>query len=200
VHAEGNVCAFDAELPLPLENLAKVLNAALPRDVRVLRAHAAAANFHPRFDARCRWYQYQIRGPVAPMEQWRYCWELEAGIDVEAMVTCAELFRGEHDFAAFAAEKHGAANSICTVTEIELDNWRVFAPSSASAGGSLDLKLNISANRFLRHMVCRIVGAVVAAGLGKLSLDEVRDALETQKRIKFKPAPPRGLTLMKVEY
>jgi hypothetical protein len=28
----------------------------------------------------------------------------------------------------------------------------------------------------------------------------VRDALETQKRIKFKPAPPRGLTLMKVEY
>src|SRR5512138_2978006 len=51
VHAEGNVCAFNAELPLPVARLPLVLNNRLPGDLRVGAAQLVAATFRPRFDA-----------------------------------------------------------------------------------------------------------------------------------------------------
>lgn len=63
------------------------------------------------------------------------------------------------------------------------------------------LVFHISADRFLRGMVRLIVGACLNAGLGQVSLDEIRKALEQQTRIaKSWSIPPDGLFLTEVKY
>jgi tRNA pseudouridine38-40 synthase len=63
------------------------------------------------------------------------------------------------------------------------------------------LIFEISANRFLRGMVRLIVGASLQVGRGKLSLDEIREAMDTQSPIpRADSAPAHGLFLAHVEY
>lgn len=59
----------------------------------------------------------------------------------------------------------------------------------------------ITADRFLRGMVRLIVGMCLNVGLGKISLEDVRESLEIQKQLKKSwSVPPEGLFLTKVEY
>lgn len=190
VHAMGNVCAFDAQLPLPAARLPDVLKARLPVDLRVLRAQAAAADFHPRFDALERSYRYRFCHSERDPALWRCAWCVEPGLDMQAMRQAAALFSGEGWYSAFAEGSLEREQSRCIIRECRI----------TELPGDSGMELWISANRFLRHMVCRIAGAVLAAGQGRISLADLGQALNDQKRLRFKPAPPRGLTLMKVTY
>ena len=59
----------------------------------------------------------------------------------------------------------------------------------------------ISADRFLRNMVRAIVGTMVDIGLGKISLDDFRNIIESKNRSKAGfSVPAHGLYLVKVEY
>ena len=60
---------------------------------------------------------------------------------------------------------------------------------------------HISANRFLRGMVRLIVGMCIRVGQGKLSLEELRTAMDEQTRLP-KPwsAPAEGLFLSGIRY
>jgi len=63
------------------------------------------------------------------------------------------------------------------------------------------LVYHIAANRFLRGMVRLIVGCSIRVATGKLSIEEVREALEQQTRIRNAySAPAQGLFLTKVKY
>ena len=60
---------------------------------------------------------------------------------------------------------------------------------------------NIAANRFLRGMVRLIVGCSIRVATGKISLEEIQDALKHQTRIhNAYSAPAQGLFLTKVKY
>src|SRR5512142_2393325 len=60
VHATGHVIAFDLQWAHSLQQLGRALNANLPEDVAVKAVELAAADFHPRYDARSRCYRYQV--------------------------------------------------------------------------------------------------------------------------------------------
>src|SRR5579883_1989543 len=60
VHALAQVAAFSLKNPIPAPNLKKAMNRVLPRDIRVLDVAEAAENFHPRFDAIAKTYEYRI--------------------------------------------------------------------------------------------------------------------------------------------
>src|SRR5262245_11250104 len=67
VHALAQVAAFDLGNPLPLSNLVKAMNRLLVRDVRVLHAVQVAGDFHPRYDAVAKTYEYRIhRTDICP--------------------------------------------------------------------------------------------------------------------------------------
>src|SRR6185437_509272 len=51
VHALAQVAAFNLSNPIPCENLRKAMNRLLPREIRVISAESASADFHPRYDA-----------------------------------------------------------------------------------------------------------------------------------------------------
>ena len=99
VHALAQVAAFNLANPIPPENLRKAINRLLPRDIRVLCVEEAAADFHPRFHARAKTYEYRIlRAEVCPPFDRLYVHHHPYPLNEAAMIELAPLLEGEHDF------------------------------------------------------------------------------------------------------
>lgn len=189
VHADGNVCAFDASLPMPVENLAVMLNNQLPEDLRVIGQWLADPGFHPRFDAKLRTYTYRIWQDLhAPVDRYRYVLEYGGPLDCRLLESVAVRFAGEHGFRSFCRNPEEGDHCICVLEPIEVEQR------------GAEVSIRIAGNRFLRHMICRIVGALLAFSEGRLSEDDITEALDAGKELKLKPAPARGLTLTRVDY
>jgi tRNA pseudouridine38-40 synthase len=104
VHALAQVAAFTIDNPIPVDNLRRAMNRLLPRDIRVLSVEEAAPDFHPRFQARRKTYEYRIfRGEIGSPFDRRYVYHHPYPLAIEEMSALAPLLEGEHDFAAFAA-------------------------------------------------------------------------------------------------
>jgi tRNA pseudouridine38-40 synthase len=197
VHARGQVVHFDHEGGLSPRELKRAWNAHLPDDIWVARLGRASANFHARHDAVARTYRYQLalgRKACSPFVR-RYAWPVLRPVDWSGMNAATDAVVGAHDFRRFAkgVGKHRAPGDgepgRCTVREAR---WL------RSREGRV---LEITADRFLRHMVRALVGAIVAVGLGRIGPDEVVAALDSEgARPRAGYAPPQGLFLWAVEY
>jgi tRNA pseudouridine38-40 synthase len=78
VHARGQVAHFDPPGGnMDPEAYFKAFNSLLPRDIRVRRAEEVSPDFHSRFSARSRHYQYFLKDSslVYPWEE-PYCWRV----------------------------------------------------------------------------------------------------------------------------
>jgi tRNA pseudouridine38-40 synthase len=193
VHALAQVAAFDLNNPIPVYNLRKAINRLLPRDIRVLSVDEAALDFHPRYHASAKVYEYRIwRGEICPPFEHRYWYHFPYPLDIARMQSVARLFCGEHDFSAFAAaderdsEDRSMVRSIYS-SEMELADDR--------------LCYRVRGSGFLKHMVRHIVGFLIEAGKGNAGEDHLRSLLENPGPRKSGPAAPaRGLFLIRVEY
>ena len=105
------------------------------------------------------------------------------------MNCAAQIFVGDHDFAAFRS----------LGTEVRTTTRRV--TSSEWTRESNVLLYRVEANSFLRHMVRAMVAAMVEVGRGKLTADKVATILEGLDRHAAPAnAPPGGLYLVEVRY
>src|SRR5271169_2451636 len=145
VHALAQVAAFSIANPIPVENLKRAMNRLLPRSIRVLAVEEAAADFHPRFQARAKTYEYRIwRGEIcAPFER-LYVLHHPYPLDLDRMIEAARVFQGEHDFSAFAAaddRDEEGASKVRTIfsSNLELSGER--------------LVYRVRGSGFLKHMV-----------------------------------------------
>ncbi len=193
VHALGQVGAVSLDNPIPLANLRKAMNRLLPPAIRVLAAVEAPANFHPRFDAVAKTYEYRIaRGEVCSPFDWPYWHHFPYPLDIASMTRIASLLEGEHDFAAFAASDDRDAEGKSKVR-------RIFASTIETAGQRLIYR--ITGSGFLKHMVRNIAGTLLQAGKNRLDAEAFARLLDPRYRIKAGPrAPAKGLTLVSVEY
>ncbi|MGE0452308.1 MAG: tRNA pseudouridine(38-40) synthase TruA [Vicinamibacteria bacterium] len=190
VHALGQVASFRLPRSWPPAELARALNALLARDVRVLEAASAPADFHARRSALSKRYRYALdTGPVQLPTRRRYAAHLAFDPDREAMRAGAELFLGRRDFRSLASSGGSARTSVRNVTRSEVR----FEPEG--------LVYEVEADGFLRKMVRSMVGGLLAAGRGACSVGELRQALEARDRRRWPaPAEARGLTLVAVAY
>lgn len=189
VHAQGQVAAFDFEWPHPVEELGRALNAHLPADVAVRSVCVAAPDFHPRFDAKGRTYQYQIycepdRDPLRD----RYAWRVWPELNLALLQQAARLLPGTHDFAAFGTPPRPGGR---TVREVFSAAWE------PHAGGLL---FEVSANAFLYHMVRRMVYLQVLIGRNQLELESFSQAVQAAQPQPPGLAPAHGLALKEVLY
>jgi tRNA pseudouridine38-40 synthase len=193
VHALAQVAAVTIDNPIPLKNLKKAVNRLLPRAVRVLACEEVAPDFHPRFDAVDKTYEYRIwRGEVISPFDVRYMHHHPYPMSDEAFCAAAALFSGEHDFGAFAASDERDAEGRSKV--------RTIFSSVAAREGDL-LVFRVTGSGFLKHMVRNIVGTLLEAGKGNASPDRIRCLLSAPPGVKAVPtAPARGLFLVQVRY
>jgi tRNA pseudouridine38-40 synthase len=193
VHALAQVAAFTIENPIPIENLRRALNRLLPSDIRVINAAEVPLDFHPRYDAKAKTYEYRIfRGEICSPFDRRYVYHHPYPLDVEEMIRLAALLEGEHDFTAFAASDERDSEGVSKVRTIFC---------SRLALESDRLVYHVSGSGFLKHMVRNIVGVLLEAGKGNVDRASLLARLESGCAIPPGPtAPARGLFLISVDY
>ena len=121
VHATGQVISFDLVWPHGSDALQRAINVNLPKDIAILQLAECPDDFHPRYDAKRRAYDYHIytatiRSPLRRFRSWHLPWLL----DVDSMNAAATLLIGEHDFATFGTPPQG----INSVREVFTANWQ----------------------------------------------------------------------------
>ncbi len=198
-HANGQVAAFDLDWGHGLESLRKALNTHLPQDMAVREVFLTADSFHPRFDASSRHYRYRlfcdhVRDPMRE----RYAWRVWP--EVSDLVPLAEIWNGKHDFGAFGTSPKTKGSTVRTVFSA---NWMHHDD---------EWTFDIQADAFLYRMVRRLVYVQVAAGQGRLLVEDLVRALKTgsfshsgigKNGINYIPAslaPACGLSLVEVSY
>ncbi len=193
VHAVGQVAAFSIENPIPVDNLRRAMNRLLPRDIRVLSVEDAALDFHPRFQAKRKTYEYRIfHGEICSPFDRLYVCHHPYPLAIEEMIALAPLLEGEHDFRAFAASDDR--------DELGLSKVRTIFCSRLALDGER-LVYRVTGSGFLKHMVRNIVGVLLEAGKGNVDRSAFLARLEPGCEIPPGPtAPARGLFLMSVEY
>jgi tRNA pseudouridine38-40 synthase len=190
VHALGQVASFDLPRDLGAAELRRALNGLLPADVRALEAARAPDGFHACKSAVSKLYRYVLDCGGVPLPQRRRVagW-VPRRLDEAAVRAAAALFPGRHDFASLASSGGSARTTVRTVTRSEV----VFDERG--------LIYEVEADGFLRKMVRSMVGGLIAVGRGALAPGELAAALEARDRRAWPaPAPPSGLTLVRVDY
>jgi tRNA pseudouridine38-40 synthase len=186
VHALEQVAAFSLANPIPLPNLRRAINRLLPHTIRVLATEEVHADFHPRFDARAKTYEYRIvRLEVCSPFEFPYVLHHPYPLDEDRMIELARVLEGEHDFSAFAAADDRDAEGRSKVR-------RVYSSVLERSPGRLTYRIRGSG--FLKHMVRNIVGTLLEAGKGNIA-----DCSQFPAQC-GPTAPARGLFLVSVEY
>jgi tRNA pseudouridine38-40 synthase len=192
VHAYAQVAAVSLENRIPADNFRRAVNRLLPPTIRIKNVAEMPEDFHPRFDARRKTYEYRIfrEEVLSPFEQ-RFVTHHPYPLNEEAMMAAAPLLEGEHDFASFAS---------ADAKEVPASKVRCIFSSRVTRSGAL-LTYRVTGSGFLKHMVRNIVGVLVEAGKGNLTNNDVRARLRPENGILPGPSMPAcGLFLVSVEY
>lgn len=194
VHALAQVAAFTIDNPIPVDNLLRAMNRLLPRDIRVTHAEEARLDFHPRFEAKTKTYEYRmLRAEICPPFERRYVYHHPYPLRVEEMIAAAPLLEGAHDFTAFAASDD--RDQLPGNSKVRT----IFSSRLAQEGDRLIYR--VTGSGFLKHMVRNIVGVLLETGKGNIDRAGVLARLEPGCAIPPGPtAPARGLFLITVDY
>jgi len=229
VHAWGQVANFKTQSQLSPWDFLRACNALLPPSVRVRTAEEADADFHARWLAKAKTYQYRIyRGRVVPPFCWRYVLHDPYPLDFAAMAEAARHFEGQRDFSSFAASSGSEdvdqeRSPIRNVFRSQFLRVLTTAPeqytqegphmmpecgvrehdgSTAEHQGAEDEWIYVVRGQsFLRNMVRKIVGTLLEVGRGRVAASDIPALLGRRDRTCSGPtAPPQGLCLASVDY
>jgi tRNA pseudouridine38-40 synthase len=190
VHALNQVIHIDS--PVTRDNISWVrgVNTFLPDSIAVQWAQPVSEAFHARFSAVSRTYHYIILNTAIAQPLWasRAGWCFRP-LDAELMQQAAHHLIGQHDFSSFRSSQCQAASPVRELQALKVWRERDF------------VRISITANAFLHHMVRNIVGELVLVGQGKHDPDHVSAVLKQRDRTVAAPTfSAAGLYLAQVEY
>lgn len=190
VHALGQVVAFSTEASIPPDRYRQAINTLLPSDIRVIHSEEATSDFHPRYNARRKTYRYLVyRSNEGYTLYRRYAHQYAGRLNLALMQEATQHVIGEHDFRGFMATGSDVQNTVRNVYQFTVEEnlpW---------------MKIEITANGFLYHMVRNLVGTLIEIGREVMTFEQLLGVLRTGDRKKAGPtAPARGLFLVKVDY
>ena len=188
VHAIGQVFHFDYEVKMQEWQIKNAINSRLPKDIYIKNIGIVDDNFHARYQATKKCYQYVINtNEFNPLNK-NYCYYYKYKLDIEKMIEASKVFIGTHDFKSFT-KNHKIENTVRTIYDINFDIKEGV------------IKINFEGNGFLHNMVRIIVAMLIEVGNGRRTVNDLIEAMENKDR-KYAPklAPANGLYLVSVSY
>lgn len=187
VHASYQIAHFDTNSEID-SNFIYRLNRMLSPALTAQAIYSVANDFHARFDATSRIYEYRITRHKNPFLR-DFAYWYEADLDIAAMNEAAKLFLSHTDFQCFSKVK----------TEVNTFECTIMRASWEEQGDQLIF--TIEGNRFLRGMVRAVVGTLMEIGMGKWTAADLKRILESKSRQEAgRAVPAHGLHLVKVTY
>ena len=190
VHAQEQVIHFETETTRTYGAWLFGGNANLPSDVNFKWAKEVGDDFHARFNAHARSYEYKIHNhPIrSSLKAGYYLWEPRS-LNIDKMKKAAAFLVGEHDFSCFRGSMCQAKSPIKTIEYLQIDAI------------DDDLIIKVKANAFLHHMVRNIVGTLLKIGREEEKPEWMLLVLDSKDRKEAGPtAEPQGLYFIKAHY
>ncbi len=200
VHAKKQY--FHLDIPesskLGMNAWRNALNAHLPSSLRVHEVRPVPAEFHARFSAESKTYEYLMEtgAVLSPFDAERI-WHVQSRhFDKERLRDALACYEGEHDFRLLCAKRGNEP----APTPADYYRRAIYA-STLETDGTL-LKISFTGNGFLYRMVRLMVGTAHAAARGRFSTEQLTGMLsEPEKHEKARDcAPSCGLYLAEVHY
>ena len=189
VHATGQVVSFSCSAERPLRAWTRGVNSLTSPALTVCWAETVANDFHPRYHATARRYQYIWYEGETQSALMSGLAARTSPLDDVAMHRAAQGLLGERDFTSYRGAGCQSASAFRCVHRI-----------GVLRHGPL-VVLDVTANAFLLHMVRNIAGALVQVGKGEQSAAWPAQLIEARDRRLLGPtAPPEGLYLVQVDY
>ena len=200
VHALAQVMKIEIPVFIPVQNIAKAINAHLPDDIRVIAAEISNIEFHPIYSAKSKEYNYvftteEVISPFARELMTHFPFDL----DIELMRKGCQIFCGEHDFINYQCVGTDVESTVRKIISCELVRQESTGHWGNLAGEYYVLK--VVGNGFLKQMVRLLMGALISLGKGKITLEDLEKSLKTPLKNRLgATAPPQGLYLKEVHY
>lgn len=193
VHALGQVVHVDLARGWDPYKLRNALNAHLAmanEAVSIVDVTAVGDDFDARFSALRRHYLYRIISRPARLAiEAKRAWWVPKPLDHEQMHAAAQQLVGHHDFTTFRSAHCQANSPVRTLDRLDVTRT-----------GDL-IEIRATAQSFLHNQIRSFAGTLKQAGEGKMTVEDVRAALEARDRSACGPvAPPEGLYFMRVDY
>lgn len=187
VHAKDLTFHFDSDLDISTEQWTMGLNKQLPFDIRINWVKEVASNFHARYHAISRIYEYKIAKSLSDVFSYNYEVYIE-NFDITKAKAALKYFIGTKDFRNFSKSTI-EQDTIRTISEFTLNetyNHYIFT---------------IKGNSFLRYMVRSIVGTIIDIATNKKAIESIEEIFkEGNRKLAGKTAESRGLYLKKTNY
>jgi tRNA pseudouridine38-40 synthase len=193
VHARGQAAGLRVPEKWIASALRRSMNAILPDDVWIAAVFEMRDEFHPRYSAVSRSYSYFVGTDDLASSPFRRKHELvwKKPLAAERLADAAAALHGRHCFRAFAVKG----------TAPDRDDHRCTVSSAAWRERRGGLVFEITADRFLHHMVRFLVGTMLEIGEGRREVSELKELLGQEDNSRVSPpAPPHALFLERVEY
>ena len=191
VHALKQVAHFDLKKKIKKKNFLRGVNQHIgSKPATILDIKKTNKQFHARFDAKKRTYEYIIVNRQSPLAlEKNKAWHIRKKLNIKAMKKGAKLLKGTHDFSTFRASSCQAKSPVKTLKNI----------SVKKSGDKVILKF--TSKSFLQQQVRSMVGCIKYLGDTKWNIEDFKSSFKSKNRLKCAPpAPACGLYLKKISY
>ena len=190
VHAIRQYFHFDTDKEKDLKQLAYALNKMLPEDVKILSFENVADDFHSRYDAKRKIYEYRIvlKNKDPFLEQLACIYPME--FDFDLFKSALDKFVGKHNYQDFTSKEEDEGGFVRETYGIKVNK------------DGNNISVTFEGNGFMRYQIRNMVGAALNVANKKETLDFIDYHLEEDKPreiISYK-APANGLYLVDVLY
>lgn len=189
VHARMQVSNFIIESKIPINKIERILNKLLPNDIVIESVDEVDLDFHSRFSAKTRGYEYFITTERSPFNS-RYSTFVKERLDVEELNQIVKPLIGKHDFSNFRLADCTSATTIRDITIAEfkrIDNQTI--------------KFYVKGNAFLKSQIRIIVGTTLEIYFKEKPENYMLEMLKNPSTQYYKAvAEAQGLYLCDIEY
>lgn len=190
VHALKQYFHYDTVKEKDLKQLCYALNKMLPEDIKILSLEMVEDDFHSRYNAKKKIYEYRIvlKNKDPFQDELAFVYPME--FDFDLFESALDKFVGKHNYQDFTSKEEDEGGFIREIYKINVTK------------NDNDIKVRFVGNGFMRYQIRNMIGAAISVANKKEDLDFIDYHLKEGKKreiISYK-SPANGLYLVDVVY